>query len=534
MGRFTETVRKIIDSDMKNSLILVMLIFCVISCDTQKKISIHATVTINTDAEPKLYNNMIFGGFLEHFGKQIYGGVFDPESPLSDNKGFRTDVIEALNELKVPIIRWPGGCFVDGYHWINGVGDNRKPTDDVRWGVIEPNTFGTHEFIELCRLLDTEPYICHNGLAEVEEMINWVEYSNSNEGKFAEMRKYNGHPSPLNVKIWSVGNERSGREYIHKVRDAGLAMKRMDSSLLVTCSGIHGNSRIDPYLFEAAGEYLDYISAHQYWIENWQNLEKPDYLSCMMLSEKPEAYIQEVMNQIQTAEEEGQIKKGQIKIAFDEWNLRSWHHPGFQRFEKVNYEDPEIIKLIEARDKSLEPSIYNLSDALFSASFLNSCLRNSDYVTMANIAPLVNQTGPLFVHPSGIVKRTHFHTLEMYVNNLQKYIVNSETIGDILSDGKDSVSVVDAIATVDKKGERWAVSLVNRHPSDNIECQVIMGDMVLNGTYNAKILTGESTDSYNDIDNPNRVAPKEIELKFRDGYVQLPPHSLTIVDIISD
>ena len=245
-------------------------------------------------------------------------------------------------------------------------------------------------------------------------------------------------------------------------------MKRMDSSLLVTCSGIHGNSRIDPYLFEAAGEYLDYISAHQYWIENWQNLEKPDYLSCIMLSEKPEAYIQEVMNQIQTAEEEGQIKKGQIKIAFDEWNLRSWHHPGFQRFEKVNYEDPEIIKLIQARDKSLEPSIYNLSDALFSASFLNSCLRNSDYVTMANIAPLVNQTGPLFVHPSGIVKRTHFHTLEMYVNNLQKYIVNSETIGDILSDGKDSVSVVDAIATVDKKGERWAVSLVNRHPTDNI------------------------------------------------------------------
>ena len=153
---------------------------------------------------------------------------------------------------------------------------------------------------------------------------------------------------------------------------------------------------------------------------------------------------------------------------------------------------------------------------------------------MANIAPLVNQTGPLFVHPSGIVKRTHFHTLEMYVNNLQKYIVNSETIGDILSDGKDSVSVVDAIATVDKKNERWAVSLVNRHPSDNIECQVIMGDMVLNGTYNAKILTGQSTDSYNDIDNPNRVAPKEIELKFRDGYVQLPPHSLTIVDIISD
>jgi len=520
---------------MKNSIIiLLILLFCVSSCTTQQPKSIQANVTINTDATAKPYNPMIFGGFLEHFGKQIYGGVFDPGSPLSDNNGFRTDVINALNELKVPVIRWPGGCFVDGYHWMNGVGENRQPKDDIRWGVIEPNTFGTHEFIELCRLLDAEPYICHNGLADVQEMSDWVEYSNATEGKFADMRKKNGHPTPLNVKIWSVGNERSGRDYIHKVRDAGLVMKEMDSSILVTCSGIHGGSRIDPYLFEAAGKYLDYISAHQYWIENWQKHSTPNYLSCMMLSEKPESYIKKVINQIQTAETEGHINKGQIKIAFDEWNLRSWHHPGFQRFEKVNYNDPEIIKLIKARDKSLNPSIYNLSDALFAASFLNSCLRNSDYVTMANIAPLVNQTGPLYVHPKGIVKRTHFHTIAMYANELEEYVSNAEINGSKLTDGKDSVSVIDAIATVDKKGENWAISLVNRHPSKNLECKVRMGDKLLNGTYKAKILTGESTDSYNDIEHPNRVAPKKVELKFKNGIVHLPPHSLTIVHIKGD
>ncbi len=125
--------------------------FLFFSCTTQSNSTIKATISINKDENVEAYNPMIFGGFLEHFGKQIYGGVFDPGSPLSNEKGFRTDVIEALNELKVPIIRWPGGCFVDGYHWINGVGDNRKPTDDIRWGVIEPNTFGTHEFIELCK-----------------------------------------------------------------------------------------------------------------------------------------------------------------------------------------------------------------------------------------------------------------------------------------------------------------------------------------------------------------------------------------------
>ena len=512
-------------------LLFLSLFCCFFSCETQKSTPIKANVTINTDTIAKPYNPMIFGGFIEHFGKQIYGGIFDPGSPLSDKNGFRIDVVNALNELKVPVIRWPGGCFVDGYHWINGVGDNRQPTDDIRWGVIEPNTFGTHEFIELCRLLDAEPYICHNGLAEVKEMTDWVKYSNANEGKFAEMRKENGYFDPLNVKIWSVGNERSGRDYIHKVRDAGQEMKKMDSSILVTCSGIHGNSSIDPYLFEAAGEYLDYISAHQYWIENWQEHSRPNYLSCMMLSEKPEMYIKNIISQIQNAEKKGQINEGQIQIAFDEWNLRSWHHPGFQRFEKVDYNDPEIIKLIKARDKSLDPSIYNLSDALFSASFLNSCLRNSEYITMANIAPLVNQTGPLYVHPKGIVKRTHFHTISMYVNELEEYVSSTKTTGSKLIQGKDSISVIDAIATVDKKGENWAISLVNRHPSENLECKIRMGDKLLNGIYKATILTGETTDSFNDIEHPNRVAPKEIKLKINNGIVYLPPHSLTIFHI---
>ena len=269
---------------MKNSIIILLsLLFCVSSCNTRQPTSIQANVVINTDTTTKTYNPMIFGGFLEHFGKQIYGGVFDPDSPLSDENGFRTDVINALKELKTPVIRWPGGCFVDGYHWINGVGENRQPKDDVRWGVIESNTFGTHEFVKLCRLLNAEPYICQNGLADVQEMSDWVEYSNATGGEFAEMRKKNGYSDPLNVNIWSVGNERSGRDYIHKVRDGSIAMKGVDSSIMVSCSGTHGGSNIDPYLFEAAGEYLNYISVHQYWIENFQKHSTPDYLSCLSL-----------------------------------------------------------------------------------------------------------------------------------------------------------------------------------------------------------------------------------------------------------
>lgn len=182
----------------------------------------------------------------------------------------------------------------------------------------------------------------------------------------------------------------------------------------------------------------------------------------------------------------------------------------------------------------MEPSIYTLSDALFSASFLNACLRHSDDIVMANIAPLVNQTGPLYVHPKGIVKRSHFYTIEMYANELEKYVSSTDVKSNRLSDGVDSVAVIDVIATVDEKGNSWAISLVNRHPSETQNCKVTLGDKPLNGSYTAKILTGESTDSYNDITHPNRVIPKEVELKFRNGVVSLPPHSLTIVHIEED
>lgn len=138
---------------IKRILPLSLLLIILFACKKEERIP-KATIIINTNIPSKSYNSMIFGRFLEHFIRQIYGGVFEPGSPLSDEKGFRTDVIEALRELKVPVIRWPGGCFVDAYHWEKGVGPDREAYGDLRWGVIEPNTFGTDEFVELCRRLD--------------------------------------------------------------------------------------------------------------------------------------------------------------------------------------------------------------------------------------------------------------------------------------------------------------------------------------------------------------------------------------------
>jgi alpha-N-arabinofuranosidase len=217
-----------------------------ISAADEGQTELRATVTVNTDAPSRPYSPMIFGGFLEHFDRQIYGGVFDPGSPLSDKDGFRKDVVAALKELKTPVVRWPGGCYVSGYRWEKGVGKDRRPTDDMAWGVIEPNTFGTDEFVRLSRLAGWEPYICNNaGNGTVEEMRNWVEYCNGRSGKYAEMRKENGHAGPQHVTLWSIGNENYGPwEIGHKrieqwapfVRDAAKAMKAADPQIKLSAA----------------------------------------------------------------------------------------------------------------------------------------------------------------------------------------------------------------------------------------------------------------------------------------------------------
>lgn len=373
---------------------------------------ISAVVTIDPMAPSKPYSPLIFGGFLEHFDHQVYGGIYDPGNSLSDTNGLRRDVISALKELQIPVVRWPGGCFVSGYHWKFGVGRNRKPTDDMAWGVIEPNTFGTDEYVKLCRIMGWEPYICNNaGNGTIEEMRDWVEYCNGTTGKYAELRKENGYSKPRRVPIWSIGNENYlmgeiGDKPIETwapfVRDAAKAMRAADPDIKLTAATSSSREWTLPLLKEA-GPYLDYLSIHSYWLPLWQKNDMPDYLTCIMKSEGPEQTLKKFIGIL---DESGY--RGKIKVAYDEWNLRAWHHPGFPRKTVQDYSDPEVQRLIKARELNDIPSQYTMADALFTASFFNACLRHAEDVAMANMAPIINTRGPLFVYPEGIVKRTHF------------------------------------------------------------------------------------------------------------------------------
>lgn len=492
-----------------------------------------AFVTIRTDAPTVRYSPMLFGGFIEHFHRQIYGGLYEPESPLSNASGFRQDVIQAMKELKLSVVRWPGGCFASGYHWQDGVGRQRTGVEDPVWGVTDPNTFGTDEFIAWCRDVGCEPYICTNaGNGTPEEMRAWVEYCNGLEGDHARLRRESGRERPFGVRFWSIGNENWGGHEIGSktpaewgplVRQSAELMRAADSEITLIAAATPNRAWTLP-LLATAGNDLDYVAVHQYWLPCWQKNVTPDYLSCMMLCDGPEQTIRRV---IEVLEEAGY--RGRIKIAFDEWNLRGWHHPGFPRKTPVTAEDEQAHDFIARRELNADASQYTMADALFAASFLNACLRHADDVGMANIAPIVNTRGPLYVHPRGVVRRTTFHALAMYANDLQPLVGQLEIEAGMLVQRHRFVPVLDAIATTDEGRDDWSIALINRHPTDELTCCVRMDDTPISGSFSATVLAGDSPDAYNDVEHPNRVTREDRQMVFDQGCVRLPPHSLTVV-----
>lgn len=472
-------------------------------------------------ARPQIeYSKHIFGHFIEHFHRQVYGGIFEPGSPLSDERGFRLDVLEALRELRVPNVRWPGGCFVSSYDWLDGVGPDRLPTYDPAWRVTDPNTFGTGEFLAWCEELGAEAYICTNaGTGTPKEMAAWLEYANRPVGsRWADLRAAHGHPDPYRVPFWSIGNEnygdweigaKSGGEWADFVAESAKLMRRIDPEVELFAAAIEDRDWVLP-LLDRAGRFLNSVSIHGYWDPIHQVNEPASYLGAMAKTLEPERQIALVRAMIHVS---GQHH---ITIAFDEWNLRGWHHPV-----------GNTPAAIAARDLNDDNSTYTMADALFSAVFLNSCLRNADKVTMANLAPTVNARGPLYVHATGLVRRTTFHVMQMYSTLLAARVLDTSVQSALLDTGVGEVPVVDAIATGDDDGTT-VIALVNKSDVDAADVRVRIDGLALNGSFDATMLVGSHTDAYNDIDRPDAVVPESTVLAFVDGVVNLPAHSVTL------
>jgi alpha-N-arabinofuranosidase len=414
----------------------------------------------------------VFGNFVEHLGRCVYGGVFEEGSPLSDADGFRRDVFDAARGLGVTLLRWPGGNFASGYDWKDGVGprDQRPVRRDHAWGQIESNRFGTDEFLTYCERMKVDAYLCINaGLGSVDDARNWVEYANEAADTYwAQQRRKNGRDKPWGVKYWGLGNEIDGpwqlghknaEDYAKFALEAAKAMRRADESIRLIASG---SSDFRPgadwvgwnrTVLERLKNEIDYISLHTYVGNRTDDFER-----FLAFGRDVDDRIEVVKGQIQ-AVRVGNPSARPIHIAFDEWNV--WYRtlvPGSTEFE---------IARTRLEEK------YNFEDALAMGVFLNSFIRHADVVKMANLAQLVNVIAPIFTNKEGLYLQTTYFPLAEYAkqrgNQALDVLVESP---QYKPDAGRALGYLDVSATYDPKSRKVFVNVLNRSAKTDITARV--------------------------------------------------------------
>ncbi len=475
----------------------------------------------------------IFGNFIEHLGRCIYGGIYDEGSPLSDARGFRKDVLEAVRPLRVPLLRWPGGNFVSGYHWLDGVGpkDQRPRRTELAWYAEESNRFGTLEFIEYCREIKAEPFICVNmGSGTMDEAQAWVEYCNgTGNTSWANLRRQHGHPAPLGVKYWGLGNEMYGswqignlnaHDYVKKARSFATVMKRTDPSIQLIGCGQNGWNDWDEIVLGGLADLIDFHSIHLY-------TGSADHYTTVFQSHQAERAVRICAALIERVRAAQQIAHP-IAIAFDEWNV--W-------YRTRSHEDR--VGGVEER--------YNLTDALAIATYLNGFIRHCDTVKIANFAQLVNAIAPIFTSPQGLFLQTIYHPLRLYAEHLLEFGLDVHVSGETydLPPAQETGSVgrvhhvsdlgpfafLDAAATCDAAGRKVTLAVVNRDRDRAHAATVDLGGAVATGGLSVTEVNGPDVGATNSFAEPRRVDARERRVERGGGRFdyEFPPHSITVM-----
>ena len=495
---------------------------------------------INEKREIGTRSPMLYGHFIEHFHRQIYGGVYDPDSPFADEDGLRTDVLDAMRRIKVPVLRWPGGCFVSSYHWKDAVGPVRHPVFDKAWRVEDPNTFGTDEYVKMCRKIGCSPYICTNaGTGTAEEMSDWVEYCNlETEGKYARERIANGHTAPYGVKYWSIGNEnygfweigaKSAGEWGRLVKESAKMIKHVDPDTALSAAALT-DIRWNLELLENCGEFLDWISVHEYWDGIHQTNDYADYEQVMAYTDRIGHSIDEVRGLLTAMRLEHKIK-----IAFDEWNLRGWYHPNVHTVKQGRTKEDYLYP----RDLNDDNTRYTMADAVFTACFLNELNRNCDIVGMANFAPVVNTRGCIYTWKGGIVLRSTYHVFDLYVNYMGDVVLDAwaeetQRLPVRSKKGEElEVDALDVLATGWSDREGIAIAAVNKDPENGQRLVLDFSDpenarrIPQKAQVTLYTVSGDTTESYNDVDHEEVNIVERQMGAFENGMeISLLPHSV--------
>jgi alpha-N-arabinofuranosidase len=488
-----------------------------------------AKIKIDTERRIGRVDRGIFGGFVEHLGRCVYGGIFEEDSPLSDADGFRRDVLEILRPLRMPTLRWPGGNFVSGYRWTDGVGPlgERPRRLNLAWGVEEPNTFGTDEFVRYCRLLGTEPYVCVNmGTGTMDEAQAWVEYCNgTGDTHWANLRRRNGHEEPHGVKYWGLGNEMYGRwqigalsaeEYVGRAREFAKVMKATDPTVRLVGCGKTGWSEWDRIVLEGLAPLVDYHSIHIY-------TGSDDYWSNVLAPHQAERALRSCRAIIDRVRYRQNIEHP-IRVAYDEWNV--WFR--------------------DRRSGSGHEGRYTLADALAVATYLNIFVRHCDTVGLANLAQMVNVIAPILTNERGLFLQTIYHPLRLYAEHTREVALDAHVdceAHDLVSANDESASwpphrvadlgpfkLLDVAATCDARGRDLTVAVVNRDPKRDIRASVLLADGTACGHAVAYEVNGPGWDARNSFEH-QPVGVSETWLNIGKGGLEheFPAHSLTVL-----
>jgi alpha-L-arabinofuranosidase len=493
------------------------------------------------------FDRRVLGAFLEHLGRAVYTGVYQPGSPLADASGFRTDVVREVKDLAVPIVRYPGGNFVSGYNWLDGVGPkSQRPTVLERaWNSLETNQFGTNEFVDWCRMVGSEPLLGMNfGTGTAEMAVAYVEYCNLERGtKWSDLRRSHGYEKPHNIRYWCLGNEMDGpwqigqmqsREYGRKARDAAQQMRVIDPTLQLIACGSSGTFMPqylvwDREVLEECYDMVDGISLHAYY-GNTQPLTGNSTARYLAMNLDMDRQIREVAAVCDYVQGLRRSRK-RLWLSFDEWNV--WYRA--RGGDAVNGRRQFAPRLLE--------EVYNLEDALLVGGFVNTLLRNAERVRVGCLAQLVNVIAPLVTNDTGVLRQSTFFPYAWALRYARGRVLDLRVESDaypIRAAGlqadfarNDQVPFVDVVATLDGLSGQACVLMLNRDLDAERELVLEWRDATPTRVVVCETLTGPDLKGFNTFEQPRRVAPQRLEPPQAGARMtfKLPPRSYTVAQL---
>lgn len=464
----------------------------------------------------------LFGSFIEHLGRAVYTGIYEPGHPTVDEQGFRNDTLELVRQLNVPIIRYPGGNFVSGYQWTDGIGPviERPKRLDLAWKSIETNEIGIDEFVDWCKKANSEVMEAVNlGTGTPAEAGQLVEYCNHPSGTYwSDMRRKNGHETPHNIKVWCLGNEMDGpwqicpltaEEYGKKALEAAKMMRWVDPSIQLVACGSSGTGmptfpEWDRTILEFLYDQVDYISLHSYYGHDDSD-NVGDFLASFVDMNN---FIRTISATVEYVKAKKRSKKN-IYLSFDEWNV--WAHRT-ETFKNWEYAAPRLEQ------------IYNLMDALVFGGLICSLLNHADRIKMACLAQLINAIAPILTQPGGsVVKQTIFYPFQQVSTYGRGQVLKPIITCPVYDSPKyGDVPVLQSTVVYNEERSEIAVFVLNCDQTDSVEVSFDFRSFGGVKPIEHVILDGSDLRAVNSFAEPEKVKPRSLPIEaIQAGLIQV-------------